>query len=110
MSIIDEAGNKFVRMANLACAGSNAINGVAALHTELLKVQVLHDWVEMFPERFHNVTNGVTPRRFVVLSNPGLTKLITESIGDKWPGNLDEIKKLEPFAKDASFREMFRAG
>lgn len=108
MSVIDETGGKYVRMANLACAGSNAINGVAALHTELLKVQVLHDWVEMFPERFHNVTNGVTPRRFVVLSNPGLTKLITESIGDKWPGRLQELSKLEPFADDASFRDQFR--
>jgi starch phosphorylase len=81
---------------------------VAALHTELLKEQVLHDWVEMFPQRFYNVTNGVTPRRFVVLSNPGLSKLITDSIGDKWPGQLDELRKLEPFAGDAAFREQFR--
>ena len=95
-------------MANLACAGSYAINGVAALHTELLKQQVLPDWVEMFPQRFHNVTNGVTPRRFIVLSNPGLSKLITDSIGDKWPGKLDELRKLEPFADDAAFREQFR--
>jgi starch phosphorylase len=108
MSIIDEAGGKFIRMANLACAGSCAINGVAALHTELLKEQVLHDWVEMFPHRFHSVTNGVTPRRFVVLSNPGLSRLITDSIGDKWPGKLDELRKLEPFAHDAAFREQFR--
>ena len=108
MSIIDETGDKKVRMANLACVGSCAINGVAALHTELLKEQVLHDWVEMFPQRFFNVTNGVTPRRFVVLSNPGLSKLITDSIGDKWPGKLDELRKLEPFAADASFREQFR--
>jgi starch phosphorylase len=108
MSIIDESGGKYIRMANLACAGSNAINGVAALHTELLKQQVLPDWVEMFPERFHNVTNGVTPRRFVLLSNPGLSRLITESIGDKWPGKLDELRKLEPFADDPGFREQFR--
>ncbi|MBK7133692.1 MAG: glycogen/starch/alpha-glucan phosphorylase [Bacteroidales bacterium] len=108
MSLIDETGGKFVRMANLACAGSNAINGVAALHTDLLKEQVLHDWVEMYPGRFYNVTNGVTPRRFVVLSNPGLTRLITDSIGDKWPGKLEELRKLEPFAGDASFREQFR--
>lgn len=108
MSIIDETGGKYIRMANLACAGSYAINGVAALHTDLLKQQVLPDWVEMFPERFHNVTNGVTPRRFVVLSNPGLSKLITDSIGDKWPGKLDELRKLEPFANDAVFREQFR--
>jgi glycogen phosphorylase len=108
MSIIDETGGKYIRMANLACAGSHAINGVAALHTELLKQQVLPDWVEMFPERFHNVTNGVTPRRFIVLSNPGLSTLITDSIGDKWPGKLDELRKLEPFAGDAAFREQFR--
>jgi len=108
MSIIDEKGEKFVRMANLACAGSCAINGVAALHTELLKQLVLHDWVEMYPEKFCNVTNGITPRRFMVLSNPGLSKLITDSIGDNWPGKLDELKKLEPFAKDAAFREQFR--
>ena len=72
MSIIDETGEKYIRMANLACAGSCAINGVAALHTELLKQQLLPDWVEMFPQRFLNVTNGITPRRFFVLSNPGL--------------------------------------
>jgi len=108
MSIIDETGGKYIRMANLACAGSSAINGVAALHTELLKQQVLPDWVEMFPQRFHNVTNGVTPRRFIVLSNPGLTKLITDSIGDTWPGKLDELRKLEPFAADAAFMEQFR--
>jgi starch phosphorylase len=107
MSIIDETGEKYVRMANLACAGSCAINGVAELHTELLKQQVLHDWVEMFPQRFQNVTNGVTPRRFVLLSNPGLSRLITDSIGDKWPGNLDELRKLEPLAGDAAFREKF---
>jgi len=108
MSIIDETGGKYIRMANLACAGSFAINGVAALHTELLKQQVLHDWVEMFPERFHNVTNGVTPRRFMVLSNPGLSRLISDSIGDKWPGKLDELRKLEPLATDPAFMEKFR--
>ncbi len=107
MSIIDEAGEKYIRMANLACAGSSAINGVAKLHTELLKQQLLPDWVEMFPQRFVNVTNGVTPRRFVVLSNPGLTRLITDSIGDQWPGHLDELRKLEPFADDKAFREEF---
>jgi glycogen phosphorylase len=107
MSIIDETGNKYIRMANLACAGSYAINGVAALHTELLKQQLLPDWVEMYPQRFHNVTNGVTPRRFLVLSNPGLSRLITESIGNRWPGKLDELRKLEPFAADAAFGEQF---
>ncbi|MGE5420189.1 MAG: glycogen/starch/alpha-glucan phosphorylase [Chloroflexota bacterium] len=108
MSIIDETGGKYIRMANLACAGSSAINGVAALHTGLLKQLVLPDWVEMFPQRFFNVTNGVTPRRFMVLSNPGLTMLLTDSIGDKWPGNLDELRKLEPLASDPAFVEQFR--
>lgn len=108
MSLIDESGERYIRMANLACVGSCAINGVAALHTELLKKQVLPDWVEMFPQRFHNITNGVTPRRFMVLSNPGLTRLITNSIGDTWPGKLEVLRKLEPFADDASFREKFR--
>ncbi len=107
MSLIDETGDKYIRMANLACVGSCAINGVAALHTELLKQKLLPDWVEMYPQRFVNVTNGITPRRFIVLSNPGLTRLITEAIGDKWPGNLDELRKLEPFAADPSFRQKF---
>ncbi|HEX3008555.1 MAG TPA: glycogen/starch/alpha-glucan family phosphorylase, partial [Bacteroidales bacterium] len=108
LSIIDETGERYVRMANLACAGSYAVNGVAALHTELLKKQVLPDWVEMYPERFHNVTNGVTPRRFMVLSNPGLTRLITDAIGNKWPAKLDELRKLEPLANDPAFVEQFR--
>nr|WP_321452921.1 glycogen/starch/alpha-glucan phosphorylase [uncultured Carboxylicivirga sp.] len=108
MSIIDDSGNSYVRMANLACAGSYAINGVAALHTQLLKQNVMKDWVALHPERFHNVTNGVTPRRFVVLSNPGLSKLITSSIGETWPKKLTELRRLEPFANDASFKEQFR--
>ncbi|MGE4586203.1 MAG: glycogen/starch/alpha-glucan phosphorylase [Mangrovibacterium sp.] len=108
MSLIDETGNRFVRMANLACAGSYAVNGVAELHTELLKKQVLHDWVEMYPDRFFNVTNGVTPRRFLVLSNPELSRLITEAIGSSWPGNLEELRKLRSYANDPAFREKFR--
>ena len=71
-------------MANLATVGSHAVNGVAALHTELLKQTVMRDFYELSPEKFHNVTNGVTPRRWIVLSNPGLTELITEAIGDRW--------------------------
>jgi starch phosphorylase len=108
MSIIDEDGERYVRMANLACVGSGAINGVAELHSELLKQQVLHDWVDMFPERFTNVTNGVSPRRFMMLSNPGLSNLITDAIGDKWPAHLNELKKLDKFADDAAFSEKFR--
>jgi starch phosphorylase len=79
MSLIDESGEKYVRMANLACVGSHAINGVAALHTELVKQDVLRDFFEMMPEKFSNKTNGVTPRRFMVLSNPGLSDLIWEA-------------------------------
>lgn len=104
MSLIDENGGRYVRMANLACVGSHAVNGVADLHTELLKRDVLPDWVDMHPERFVNVTNGVTPRRFVVLSNPGLSRLITEKIGDAWPTNLDELRGLEAFVRDPEFR------
>ena len=88
LSIIDESGGKYVRMANLASIGSHAINGVAALHSELLKETVLRDFYDLIPERFHNVTNGITLRRWVLLSNPGLARLITEKIGDGWVKNL----------------------
>jgi starch phosphorylase len=108
LSIIEEAGERYVRMANLACVAGYAINGVAELHTELLKKQILPDWVDLYPDRFHNITNGVTPRRFMVLSNQPLSRLITESIGDQWPGRLDDLRKLEPFSKDAAFIERFK--
>lgn len=108
MSLIDESGERYVRMAHLAFVGSSAVNGVAALHTELLKKDVMHDFAEMFPERFKNVTNGVTPRRFVVLSNPRLSKLITSKIGDNWPKRLNELSKLEQYVDDAGFRAEFR--
>lgn len=108
LSIIEETGERYVRMANLACVASYAINGVAALHTELLKKQVLKDWVDLFPDRFFNITNGVTPRRFMVLSNPLLSRLITDTIGDQWPGRLEDLRKLEPFSKDAAFIEQFK--
>jgi glycogen phosphorylase len=108
MSIIDEQDGKFIRMAFLACVGSHGINGVAALHTELLKQDVLRDFYEMYPEKFHNVTNGVTPRRFMVLSNPRLTDLITRKIGEGWIKNLDELTKLEAFVNEPSFQQEFR--
>jgi starch phosphorylase len=108
MSIIDESGERYVRMAHLACVGSHAINGVAALHSELLKKTTLHDFYEMYPEKFTNVTNGVTPRRFMVLSNPRLATLITNKIGDGWIKNLDELRQLETFIEDATFRNEFR--
>src|SRR6185295_14052707 len=81
LSLIDETGPRYVRMANLACVGSHAINGVAELHSDLLKKTVLRDFAELWPKKFWNVTNGVTPRRFVALSNPGLSRLITQKIG-----------------------------
>lgn len=108
LSIIDESGERYVRMAHLACVGSYAINGVAELHSELLKQTVLRDFYEMYPEKFTNVTNGVTPRRFMVLSNPRLANLITNKIGDGWIKNLDELRKLEGFVEDSGFRQEFR--
>lgn len=104
MSLIDETGEKYVRMANLACVGSFSINGVAELHTELLKEHVLHDFYEFFPERFSNKTNGVTPRRFIALSNPRLADLITGRIGDGWITDLEQLRKLETFAEDKEFK------
>ncbi len=103
MSLIDESGQKSVRMANLACVGSHAVNGVAELHTKLLTATVMHDFYEFFPEKFSNKTNGVTPRRWMVLSNPRLSALITEKIGDSWITDLSKLKQLEPFADDAKF-------
>ncbi|UCE56843.1 MAG: glycogen/starch/alpha-glucan phosphorylase [Desulfobacterales bacterium] len=108
MSLIDESGEKYVRMANLACVGSHAINGVAALHTELVKQDVLRDFFEMMPEKFSNKTNGVTPRRFMVLSNPGLNRLITRHIGDRWITDLVELRRLEAFAADKDFQSEWR--
>jgi len=108
MSLIDEHTPKSVRMANLACVGSHAINGVAALHTDLLKQTVLTDFATMYPERFSNKTNGVTQRRFLLLANPRFSALLKEAIGSDWVADLTQLKKLEPFADDASFVERFR--
>jgi starch phosphorylase len=109
MSIIDESGQRYVRMANLATVGGHHVNGVAALHSDLLKQTVLHDFAELWPEKFCNVTNGVTPRRFVALSNPKLTSFITERIGDGWLSDLTRLRKLEAFADDAAFQQQWRA-
>jgi starch phosphorylase len=108
LSLIDEGGGKSVRMANLACVGSYAINGVAALHTELLKHTLLRDFYDLWPEKFHNVTNGVTPRRFLALNNPALSRLITRKIGTGWVKNLEELKRLEDFAEDLEFQRDWR--
>jgi glycogen phosphorylase len=109
LSIIDEEGERSVRMANLACVGSRRINGVASLHTDLLREQVLNDFNRISPEKFLNVTNGVTPRRFLLLSNPALAALISECIGPAWITDLSRLKELEPFSRDASFLDRWRA-
>jgi starch phosphorylase len=105
LSLIDESGDRYVRMANLAVVGSHSVNGVAALHSELLKTTVLRDFAELWPEKFCNVTNGVTPRRFMAISNPPLSELITSQIGGGWLSDAMELSKLEPLAVDAGFQE-----
>ena len=108
LSLIDENKPRSVRMAHLATVGSHAVNGVAELHSELLKQTVLRDFAELWPEKFCNVTNGVTPRRFVALSNPDLAKLITSRIGGGWLQNLKKLRGLEPFADDPDFQQQWR--
>jgi starch phosphorylase len=109
MSLIAESDQKYVRMAHLAAVGSHAINGVAALHTELLKSSVLRDFNDLYPERFTNVTNGVTPRRWMVLSNPKLTSLLTEHIGDEWISSSEaNLKRLESLKDESDFRARWR--
>jgi glycogen phosphorylase len=108
LSLIDESGERYVRMAHLACVGSHTINGVAALHSDLLKKTILRDFYEIFPEKFINITNGVTPRRWLVLSNPRLTDLISHRLGDRWIKDIAELKHLESAAADAGFRAEWR--
>ncbi|HZL96314.1 MAG TPA: glycogen/starch/alpha-glucan family phosphorylase, partial [Vicinamibacterales bacterium] len=105
LSLIEEQGERYVRMAHLACVGSHAINGVAALHTELLKRNVLRGFYELWPARFSNKTNGVTPRRWIVLANPRLSSLLIELLGEGWVRDLGELEALGAFAHDAAFRE-----
>ncbi len=109
MSLIDENGRRCVRMAHLACVGSYAVNGVAALHTDLLKTTVMRDFYEMWPLKFRNKTNGVTPRRFLALSNPRLAELLTEIMGDGWIRDLDQLRALEDKADDTGFQEQWHA-
>jgi starch phosphorylase len=108
LSLIDESGPRYVRMAHLACVGSHTINGVAQLHSDLLKETVLRDFAELWPEKFCNVTNGVTPRRFVAVSNPALTRLIDARVGDGWLQNPGKLRQLEPLAEDAAFQQQWR--
>ena len=105
MSLIDENGERYVRMANLCLVGTSSVNGVAKLHTEILKHDLFKDFYELWPEKFHNVTNGITPRRWLLKANPMLSQLITESIGSNWITHLDELANLEKFAGKRDFLE-----
>ncbi len=107
MSLIEEGSVKKIRMAHLAVAGSHSTNGVAEIHSRLVRTRLLSDFAEMFPERFNNKTNGVTPRRWILLANPGLSDLITNSIGDGWITDLSELRRLLPLADDSGFRQRF---
>ncbi len=107
LSIIAEDGERCVRMAHLACVGSHSINGVAALHTELLQQDVLRDFYELWPEKFNNKTNGVTPRRWLFLSNPKLCQLMLEKIGQGWMTELEQLKQLETLVNDPAFCDRF---
>jgi starch phosphorylase len=108
VSLIQEGAQRRVRMANLAVVGSHSTNGVAEIHSRLLRATVLRELSEQFPERFNNKTNGVTPRRWLLLANPDLSTLITKAIGDGWVTELDALGKLIPMADDAAFQEAFR--
>ena len=109
MSLIEEGGEKRVRMANLAVVGSHEVNGVAELHSKLLEETVLRDFAEYWPDRFLNVTNGVTPRRFLRLANPALATLLDETVGEAWVTDLARLEALESHADDPAFRERWRA-
>jgi len=108
MSLIDETGERFVRMANLATVGSYRVNGVAGLHSDLLKRTVMRDFAELWPDKFCNITNGVTPRRWVAVANRPLARLITECIGERWLFDLYELRGLERLADDAAFQQRWR--
>ena len=105
MSIVEETPEKKIRMAHLAIVGSHSVNGVAEMHSRLLREKELKDFYEMYPERFNNKTNGITPRRWLLAANPDLARLITDTIGNDWIRNLEALKKLEPFAEDSGFRK-----
>jgi starch phosphorylase len=108
VSLIEEGAPKQVRMANVAIVGSHSTNGVAAIHTDLLKKTVVPDFAALFPTRFNNKTNGVTQRRFLLLANPALARVVTDAIGDAWIADLDQLTKLKKFAEDKNFRAAVR--
>ncbi len=103
MSLIDETGERYVRMANMCLVATSSVNGVAELHSQILKDSLFKDFYELFPEKFHNVTNGITPRRWLLKANPALAQLVTESIGEDWVTDLAQLKKLEKFSFDKNF-------
>jgi starch phosphorylase len=108
VSLVEEGAVRKIRMANLAIVGTHSTNGVAAIHSKLLRTKTVKDLAEVFPERFNNKTNGVTPRRWLLLANPALARTITEAIGDGWITDLAHLSKLKPLAEDAGFRDAFR--
>jgi starch phosphorylase len=108
VSLVEESGQRKIRMANLAIVGSHSTNGVAEIHSELLRTRTVKDLAELFPERFNNKTNGVTPRRWLLLANPALARTVTDAIGDAWIRDLDQLAKLEPLADEKAFRQAFR--
>lgn len=107
VSLVEEGTNRKIRMANLAIVGSHSTNGVAALHSELLRTTTVKDLAEVFPERFNNKTNGVTPRRWLLLANPPIANVITDAIGEGWIKELGQLSKLKPLAGDTGFRDSF---
>ncbi len=107
MSLIEESAERQVRMANLAIVGTHSVNGVAQIHSDLLRTRVVKDFADVFPNRFNNKTNGVTPRRWLLAANRELSSLITEAIGDRWVTDLSELKRLQSFAEDSAFRDHF---
>jgi starch phosphorylase len=108
VSLIEEGVIRHVRMANLAIVGSHSTNGVAAIHSQLLRTRTVNDLAEIFPERFSNKTNGVTPRRWLLLANAPLARVITDAIGDGWITDLNQLRRLQPLAEDKGFRDAFR--
>ena len=107
VSLVEEGAERKIRMANLAIVGSHSTNGVAAIHSQLLRTMTVKDLAEMFPQRFSNKTNGVTPRRWLLMSNPALSQTITDAIGDGWVTDLSQLKKLKPLADDQGLRQAF---
>ena len=108
LSIVEEGGEQQIRMAYLAIVGSFSVNGVAQLHTDLLKAGLFSDFYELWPEKFNNKTNGVTPRRWIALSNPTQTKLLTDTIGKSWLTDLTQLSKLTPYASKAKFQKQWQ--